>query len=146
MPKLGEKDNQLHSDLKMEWVTLQNQFDSYEKYSLLIKLFAIAIATVLLVVEPPMTALVCSLVLWLQDGIWKTYQSRISDRLLVVEAGLRCQTEHLFAFQLNSEWLDQRPSIIGLVFEYVKSSLKPTVAFPHVILAASASSLFFLSF
>ncbi len=146
MLELGEEANQLRSDLQMEWVTLQNQFDSYEKYSLLIKLFAIAIVTLLLVIEPPITALVCSLVLWLQDGIWKTYQGRMSDRLLVVEAGLRCQAEHLAAFQLNSEWLDQRPSITGLVLEYIKSSLKPTVAFPHVILTAIASCLLLVSF
>lgn len=38
-------DGQL-SILQQEWITLQNQFDSYEKYSLVIKLFNILVTSV----------------------------------------------------------------------------------------------------
>jgi hypothetical protein len=129
------------SVLQQEWVTLQNQFDSYEKFSLLIKLFNISITCLLLLVYNAgfWTLFVCAS-LWLQDGIWKTFQSRIGQRLEVIEQSIKSTTDNQQSqlvdagMQFNLAWSQQRPSAVGLVIEYIKQSLKPTVAYPHVLL------------
>ena len=38
--------------------------------------------------------------------------------------------------QFNLAWSQSRPQAIGLISEYIKQSLKPTVAYPHVLLIA----------
>lgn len=129
--------------LQNEWLTLQTQFDSYEKCSLAIKLFNILLASLsLFILHASIWALVICAVVWLQDGIWKTFQGRIAQRLEVVERSIKyCSIEesvdssHL-PMQFNSAWEESRPGAIGLVAEYIKNAIKPTVAFPHVILIA----------
>jgi hypothetical protein len=137
--------------LQNEWLTLQTQFDSYEKCSLAIKLFNVLLASLsLFVLHANIWALIICAVVWLQDGIWKTFQSRIAQRLEVVESAIKhCSTEHSsedsskqnvdsshLPMQFNSTWEESRPGAVGLVAEYIKNSIKPTVAFPHVILIA----------
>lgn len=121
-------------DIKNEWALLQNQFDSYEKYSLLIKL----IATVLLGVayfSNNISVFVVSLllVLWGQDAIWKTFQSRIENRLLIIENSLLIGVNES-AYQFNSQYQNNRPNVIGLFSEYFCQAFRPTIAFPHAIL------------
>jgi len=83
----------------------------------------------------PFIANVFILVLWLQEGIWKTYQARIGARLLLVEKRLvdppATQDQ---PFQLYSAWEKNRKGAFRLVAEYAANSLRPTVAFPYVIL------------
>lgn len=125
------------SALQQEWLCLQNQFDSYEKYSLIIKLTNMLLTLGLLAFSlQPYLALLCAGVLWLQDAIWKTFQSRIEARLLSVEASLQSadETSELVAMQFNQQWQATRPGLVGLVKEYLSQAYKPTVAFPHVIL------------
>ena len=122
------------ADLKTEWCLLQNQFDSYEKHSLYIKLSAV-FATVI----PWFTdtfgiiAVLILVVLWGQDAIWKTFQSRMESRLLKLEEAI-AQAQESGAFQFNSQFLDGRYSGAALLGEYAKQVLRPTVAFPYVIL------------
>lgn len=127
------------STLQQEWLTLQTQFDSYEKHSLLIKLFNIVLSSMLLlIINAGCWAVFICAVVWLQDGIWKTFQARIGQRLEQVETALKNQLEGTatteLGMQFNSQWSQSRPSAVGLVVEYIKQSLKPTVAYPHVIL------------
>ena len=74
------------SDSAIEWCLLQNQFDSYEKFGLLIKLASVFVLSSAMLVDRagPMAACIL-IVLWLQDAIWKTFQSRIETRLLRLE-------------------------------------------------------------
>lgn len=126
------KDNQ--SQLAQEWQLLQNQFDSYEKWSLVIKLFAVgvfAMALMQLLFSP--YSIMLFAILWLQDGIWKTFQSRIEVRLLAIESAIEKGSD-INACQFNAQFLLSRPGTLGLVLAYVKSALKPTVAFPHIVL------------
>jgi hypothetical protein len=134
------------SPLAAEWSILQTQYDSYEKFSLLIKLFAVAVlaAAVLADHSSPMP-LALLLVLWLQDAIWKTYQGRIETRLLELEAHLaNCEApsarDHQ-AFQYNRQFADNRPGMAGLLKEYLRQALRPTVAYPHLVLACLAIAL-----
>jgi hypothetical protein len=119
-----------------EWCLLQNQFDSYEKHSLYIKLLSVIVLVVAEVSASISVFMILALmVLWLQDAIWKTFQSRIETRLLQIEKTIAEQnTGH--AFQFNSEFQQVRLSGLSLINEYFRQSIRPTVAFPHVVLIA----------
>jgi len=126
-------------NLANEWCLLQNQFDSYEKYSLIIKLSAIGLlSTAYFLNNLSVFVLLIILVLWLQDSIWKTFQSRIEIRLLQIEKNISCEEQNNNdknkAFQFNSLYLLNRPTSIGLIKEYLLQSIRPTVAFPYIVL------------
>ena len=121
-------------ELGAEWCLLQNQFDSYEKHSLCIKLLSIVVLLITAVAGQINSYIILILsVLWLQDGIWKTFQSRIEIRLLQIEKYIAAEDEQA-AFQFNSEYNKTRLSGLSLVLEYACQSIRPTVAFPHVAL------------
>jgi hypothetical protein len=120
--------------LKTEWCLLQNQFDSYEKHSLYIKLASVF---VMVAAEISGTSAIVTIliliVLWLQDAIWKTFQSRIESRLLQIERYIAEGNEDS-AFQFNSEFQRERLRGLSLMGEYLSQSIRPTVAFPHIVL------------
>ncbi|KQV50310.1 hypothetical protein ASC95_13060 [Pelomonas sp. Root1217] len=116
--------------LHQEWLALQSQHERYEALALSVKLVAFA-ATVL--VPDNTLALALLALLWLQEGVLKTFQGRLGDRLLAVEAGLK-SGEGVVAMQLHSDWLASRPRGAGLMSQYLKSALRPTVALPYPLL------------
>jgi len=123
--------------LAEEWKLMQGQFDLYECYSLIIKLISIVLAALSVIfgyTHFAMAILVC--VLWLQDAIWKTFQGRIEVRLLELEAFLseNKETELALPFQFNTRYSESRPGTAGLLIEYLKQAVRPTVAFPHGVL------------
>lgn len=120
-----------------EWSVLQTQSDAYEKHSLYIKLLAITItAGTALLAQTNLYIVIILAILWLQDAIWKTFQARISDRLLKVEIALQdtSSAHTLPPCQLISEWLEQRSGFIGLIKEYLCQAARPTIAFPYILL------------
>lgn len=127
------------SDLANEWSLLQNQFDSYEKYSLLIKLVSIVIlAIAYLTHHLHFFVFILLLVLWFQDAIWKTFQARIETRLLQLEENLSgeqsLERTDGKAYQFNSSYIKHRPDTLGLIKEYFCQAIRPTIAYPHVVL------------
>ena len=124
------------SGLQHEWNQLQQQFDSYEKFSLIIKLVSVLLLALLLFHNrfDRLVPILC-LVLWGQDAIWKTFQARIGERLLVVESAI-IEQQGYKAMQFHTSWLASRPSAIGLILQYAKQAVKPTVLYPHLILIA----------
>jgi hypothetical protein len=116
--------------LNQEWLALQSQHERYEALALGVKLVAFA-ATVL--VPDYALALALLALLWLQEAVLKTFQGRLGDRLLVVEAGLKPGGDAA-AMQLHSDWLASRPRGPGLIAQYLKSALRPTVALPYPLL------------
>lgn len=124
--------------LAQEWTTLQNNHERYETGALLIKLAGVAawVAGVAWGLNDKLVG-VMLLVLWAQEGIFRTFQARLGERILRVEALIGTngadQAEGA-AFQLHSEWLAARPGFAGLLLEYGKSALRPTVAFPYAVL------------
>jgi len=121
-----------------EWQTLHNNHESYEQYALVIKLIAIIIFSLNLIFEMPVIiAISLLLILWLQEGIWKTYQSRIAKRIILIEneiSGLSQDTQEKVPFQLYSSWQKEGTNGIDLVKEYISNALKPTVIYPYIIL------------
>ena len=121
-------------EFKTEWCLLQNQFDSYEKNSLYIKLLSIIVLLAVEISDAISIVIVLVLVvLWLQDAIWKTFQSRIEPRLLRIEKYISEESDES-AFQFNSEYHSVHLSGLSLINEYVRQSIRPTVAFPHIVL------------
>lgn len=124
----------LDEPLGLEWTTLQNNHEHYEHGALALKVVTVVFAFALLAVNLP--ALIVALgvaVLWLQEGIYRTSQSRLGQRLLVLE-GLIRGTESAVPFQLHTQWQAVRPGVGGLLREYLGNALRPTVAYPYVVL------------
>ncbi len=124
----------LHSAAAQEWSVLQKLHERYEFGALTIKLTAVALFFTGLVVELHGTWLVLLVaLLWLQEGIFKTYQARLGARLLALEHGMAAG-EPMRVFALHSDWLAQRKGLLGQVAEYLGSTVRPTVAFPYLVL------------
>lgn len=116
--------------LHHEWLALQSQHERYEGLALVVKLAAFAIC---FLVSDTTLSLALLALLWLQEAVLKTFQGRLGDRLLVVEAGLKSGAD-VAAMQLHSDWLAGRPRGLGLALQYLKSALRPTVALPYPLL------------
>lgn len=125
-----------------EWATLQNNHEQYEKTSLLIKLAGIAlyVACVALSLDLVLT-LALMLIMWVQEGIFRTSQSRLGERILRVEQLLR---QGGLPYQLHTEWQAARPGFSGLLAEYGRNMVRPTVAFPYVLLLIIGATSFLL--
>lgn len=121
------------NEFQKEWAILHGDIEQYERFSLGIKLVAVLVGLLAnaYLVDARFTV-VLLLVLWLQDGIWKTFQHRLQTRIGFVEQTLR--NEGGATFQLYSQWEAVRPGIAGLLKEYLSSAARPTVAYPYVIL------------
>ena len=120
--------------LNQEWTTLHQDHERYDRYGLLIKLTAVLAC--LLAIGLAMSlwlALAFVLVLWLQEGIWRTVQARTSERLLAVEKALEDSGDQT-GMQFYSSWEATRPGTVGLIKEYLLNAVRPTVAYPYVIL------------
>lgn len=132
--------------LAQEWTTLQNNHEQYEKGGLLIKLVSVVLtATGIALGLDAWLIGALVILLWVQEGIFRTFQSRLGERILRVESlirqsapGLNPQAAESVAhgdvFQLHSEWLAARRKGMGLLAEYARSACRPTVAFPYVLI------------
>lgn len=113
---------------------LQPLYERYEFGALTIKLTAVVLMFTGVVVELHAAWLLLLIaVLWLQEGIFKTFQARLGARLLVIEQGIEAGAADA-AFALHRPWQARRPGMFGLVREYLASALRPTVAFPYLVL------------
>lgn len=138
---------QVNEMLSQEWTSLQNGHEQYEKGGLLIKLTGIALTAAGMALGLKTAVIVALLlVLWGQEGIFRTFQSRMGKRLLRVEElivrvgaadeGVPLSANANIPFQLHSEWRAGREGVMGLLAEYATSACKPTVAYPYVVLIA----------
>lgn len=119
--------------LGLEWQTLQNNHEQHERNALFIKLSSLAfgVAGLAAGVALGWIALVV-LLLWVLEGIFKTYQTRLADRLLQVESLLAQEAPAQPPMQLSTDWMARRPGGAGLIVEYALSACRPTVAFPYL--------------
>ncbi|MBL4765533.1 MAG: hypothetical protein JKX67_09705 [Colwellia sp.] len=114
-----------------EWQALHSSHECYEQYALIIKLFSVAVTVFSLALyQGNMIIILILVVLWLQEGIWKTYQARACSRIELIELALL--KNNLAAFQFYRQWSENRPSSVGLIMEYLKNALKPTVIYPYI--------------
>lgn len=119
-----------------QWQELHRSFEQSERYSLLIKLFAMA-CFVFALTRPQLIVFSSLLiaVLWLQDAIWKTFQARTEAHLLKLEQAL-AESQKLDAVELGfyRHFDSRQGGIVDLVGEYLKQMQRPTIAYPYVVL------------
>ena len=75
--------------------------------------------------------------MWLQEAIWKTYQGRIADAIIVVEDKMTCiDAEDIDKpgqpYLLYKQWQLNRNTSKQLIKEYLGNSIKPTVIYPYL--------------
>jgi len=138
--------------LSQEWITLQNNCEQYEKGGLFIKLVSVVLTFAGLVLNLNAVLLAAMVaLLWVQEGIFRTFQSRLGQRILQVEGLIRQGGAEPsqppsggvapgLAFQLHSEWQASRKTGLGLLGEYATSACRPTVAFPYAVLVLGLMS------
>lgn len=126
--------------LQNEWAIIHSDIENYERYSLVIKLFAVLTSLASMACSIGMIFSVSlTLILWIQDGIWKTFQQRLGARITIIEKNLQHKnTGDNLAFQLYSQWEGQRQGAVGLIKEYLSNAAKPTVAYPYALLVVLA--------
>ena len=119
-----------------EWRALQQGFEKYEHAALIIKLSTIVVVVFGIFTEmDPVIIGAVAVLLWLQEAIVRTSQSRLGSRLLKVEASLaETKNYHSLVFQLHTDWHASRSKGLGLLKEYALNALRPTVAYLYVSL------------
>jgi hypothetical protein len=130
--------------LGQEWMTLQNNFEQAERSALAVKLLAVVVTGFAMTMGWDALLLAVLLaVLWFQEGIVRTSQARLGQRIVRLEFLIKQALTEQYAqsvhtggapFQLHSEWLASRQGGRGLLAEYVSHACRPTVAFPYVVL------------
>ncbi|WP_286268649.1 hypothetical protein [Thalassotalea hakodatensis] len=121
------------SALHTEWQLLQNQCDSYEKYALLIKLVCVFMLFNAFVFNGiSMYLVLFILLMWGQEAIWKTFQSRIEQRIIILEQAIMDATSSIHPFQFQREFIANRPSQLTLIKTYLQQSIRPTVAYTYL--------------
>ena len=129
-------------ELTEEWSLLHSQYQTFENYALLIKLFAITVVAFAFVLSGAgWEVLGIVLIFWLTEAVWKTFQSRTETDLRVVEDQIEgCRKVGVggasaeSAFQLYSRWAKTRPATTDLVRQYFSGLLQPTVAITYLLL------------
>ena len=124
------------NEFQSEWAIIHGDIEKYERFSLVIKLFSVLVSVLSIAyISDWWLAIGLILVLWLQDGIWKTFQKRMETRIVFIEQQLQdTADEGSMAFQLYSQWEANRRGVAGLIKEYLLNAAKPTVAYPYVVL------------
>jgi hypothetical protein len=126
------------SAIEQQWRTLHNNIECYEQYALLIKLVAAALTVISIQFSVSALFIIFVLgILWLQEGIWKTYQGRLNNAIMKIEILMSDKTNgdatvSLVNQPLYSDWQSNRPNSAKLINEYISNALKPTVIFPYV--------------
>ncbi len=133
----------INEQLAQEWTTLQNNHEAHERSALLIKLVAVVLSALAWVLGlDPVVLCALLLILWFQEAVLKTWQNRLAARLIGIEALFKRSPQGGgVPFQLHTQWLAQRPGLVGLLAEYARSAGRPTVAFPYVVLVVLAIGL-----
>lgn len=130
----------IRHQLAQEWSILQGNHEAHERSALLLKLAAVALFALAASGAIGLVVL-CGLllILWLQEAVLKTWQSRLAARLAAVESMFqRGAQDGDLAFQLHAPWLLRRTGLVGLLAAYLRSGTRPTVAFPYAALLALA--------
>ncbi|MCU7940091.1 MAG: hypothetical protein KZQ64_01440 [gamma proteobacterium symbiont of Bathyaustriella thionipta] len=126
--------NETRETLQQEWHTLQNNCAHSETLALIIKLVAIIICLIGFIDHhSSLLIALLLLILWLQEAIWKTFQSRTEQRLLAIEKAW-ADSDNGSALCFYSNWTKSRPGIKRLIADYLLSAVRPTVAYPYIVL------------
>ncbi|GAB2918546.1 hypothetical protein [Rheinheimera gaetbuli] len=118
-----------------EWLSLQRSFSQYDTQALWLKLITITACLYLLHTGSSLNLQLASIALfWLHEAMLRTVQHRTAIRLLQLEQAL---AQHADAgMQWHSQWQQNRGGSLALASDYLRQTLKPTVALTHLLLLA----------
>lgn len=120
------------SPLQSEWIALQHDHEAHERTAVAIKVTAVVLCGLATWIAMPLVASIpLLLVLWAIEAVARTVQARLGDRLLRLETLIADAAPDSAAFRLHCEWLAGRPGLTGLLREYARAAIRPTVAFPY---------------
>tara|TARA_Y100001956_G_scaffold82738_2_gene105305 strand:- start:2944 stop:3354 length:411 start_codon:yes stop_codon:yes gene_type:complete len=122
-------------NLELEWSILQPSADQYEHKALSIKLVSLVIVAAALAVSADGS--ICMLLIlafWMTESVYKTFQFRIFERLEKIESAIAGNATDATAFQFNVECSKSRGGLKGVLGEYLRSALRPTVAITYLAL------------
>ncbi len=123
-------------NLETEWVILHESIEKYERPALALKLSAVLLTLAYLFTPLGTLWFLCLLlIVWLQEGIWRTSQARLEQRIQHVERAMHKPEGITEPYQLYTNWQTYRGSSADLVSEYLANARRPTVAFPYLIIA-----------
>ena len=123
----------LEHSLKQEWHSLHNSYEHSETLALLIKLVALLVFLFgVSFYNSPIIPLLIAM-LWLQEAIWKTLQGRTEQRLIAIEKA-RAESDESAVLCYYSNWNNAQRSLKQLLLEYFSNALRPTIAYPYIIL------------
>ena len=130
--------NENREVLQQEWFTLHNNTEHSEALALIIKLAAVSICLVgIMNTQYSLLITLLLMVLWLQEAIWKTFQGRTEQRLLIIEKAW-ADDEQNSTLCFYSSWEKSQPGIAALIAEYLSNAARPTVAYPYLVLVLIA--------
>jgi len=119
--------------LEQEWYSLHNSYEHSETLALLIKLVALLVFLFGISFYNSLIISLLIAMLWLQEAIWKTVQGRTEQRLIVIEKA-RTESDDSAVLCYYSNWSNAQRSLNQLLLEYFSNALRPTIAYPYVIL------------
>lgn len=133
------------SQLALEWQTLQHNQMACESSTLWIRLFAMLLCFVALALGIALVPVACLLMLlWVQEAMVRTTQSRLLGRLDVIESLLANPVCPSGAFALHTQWHTIRGTTRTLLAQYARQMARPTVALPYAGLLALLAAVAFL--
>ncbi|MBC3764587.1 hypothetical protein [Neptunicella marina] len=118
--------------LEREWLLLQQQYESYERLSLSIKVVAVIVTALLYGFQIAYGAIFVVLLL-LIDCMLKTFQQRLESRLLTVEQFIQNNSQQ-GGFRLYLEWQNQPRGLSVLLHQYLRAAVRPTQAVIYLLL------------
>ncbi len=122
---------------QQEWLQLQRVYDQMEVHALWLKAVCLlSWLTLVFVKESLVMQLGSVLIFWWLEASWRAQQQRAAQRLLALEQATAAGQD--IACSWHSHWQQQRPSLAGLLTDYLVAAIKPTVAVVYLgLLAAS---------
>lgn len=122
---------------QQEWLQLQQSHDQMEQHALWLKTVSLLTWLTLVFVQESLLIQVAAMLLfWYLESGWRTQQQRAAERLLALEQAMFNQQD--IACRWQSSWLQQRPGVVGLLTDYLRAALKPTVAALYLLLLAAS--------
>lgn len=120
-----------------EWLLLQQSYDQMERQALWLKVVAIVLWLYLVQNQSGLLLQIgVVLLFWLHEAVWKTLQSRTESRLYALEQATQ-QAQDIGCLWHHS-WQQQRGGPLQLLTDYLKNSIKPTVAVTYLILLGAS--------
>ena len=134
----------LREELKVEYTTLQSQYEAFDGRALLIKSWSAPLLAggVGLGAEKHSVALIVTLIgaslcLWILEAIWKTFQYCYTDRIKLIEAWFRePPSQEVAPFQIFTAWVELWHRYYRNPKSWIPIVLQPFVWIPYLPIVA----------